>query len=172
MDAFNSNFNNSDSGYKTNDVTETRPKMPTPGSFLGFFRAAQPQPAPVSNASATPETTLTAPANGYHEPVPVYRGQYEKLYPLTFNTMPVDDASNSRLERAKLARYDRAQLFFLLRLERFLRLRHYWMEASPRSDESWKTDLALRSIYSAFRDCQKHGVGDDAQKLLKEWGCC
>ena len=49
--------------------------------------------------------------------------------------MPVDDATNTKLNRSKLGAYDRAQLFFLLRLERFLRLRHYWLEAMPRTDE-------------------------------------
>lgn len=174
MDAFNPNYNNSDSGFKTSDTTENRSKVPTPGSFLGFFRAAQ--ALPVNQASGvtsgtTPETSQ-ASTGSYYEPSPVYKGNYENLCPLSFNTVPVDDATNTRLDRTKLAKYDRAQLFFLLRLERFLRLRKYWLDAKPRTDESWKTELAMRSIFSALRDCQKHKVGEDAARLLREWDCC
>lgn len=174
MDAFNSNYNNNDSGFKTSDPAENHSKAPAPGSFLGFFRAAQ--ALPVNQASGvtsgtTPEVTPSTPGS-YYEPAPVYKGKYENLCPLSFNTAPVDDATNTRLERGKLAKYDRAQLFFLLRLERFLRLRKHWLDAKPRSDESWKTELAMRSIFSALRDCQKHNVGEDATRLLREWDCC
>lgn len=171
MDAFNSNYKNSgEAGYKANNDTKTS----APGTFLGFFRAVAPsnaQPAPAAPSAETCPAPV-APSTGYYEPAPVYRGKYEKLCPLNFNTMPVDDATNTRLERSKLGAYDRAQLFFLLRLERFLRLRHYWIEAMPRADEEWKTRLVLRGVFSALSDCQKHGVGEDAMKLIKDWGCC
>lgn len=174
MDAFNSNYNNSDSSYKTSEPSDNTTKPPAPGSFLGFFRAAQPLPvnqAASFTSGTTPETASTA-RSPYYEAAPVYKGQYNNLSPLNFNTSPVDDATNSRLDRSKLAKYDRAQLFFLLRLERFLRLRKYWLDAKPRADEGWKTELAMRSIFSALRDCQKHGVGEDGSKLLHEWECC
>src|SRR3712207_8859358 len=45
------------------------------------------------------------------------------LFPYTtlfrsFNTEPVDNANDTLLDRTKLSSYTRAQLFFLLRLER------------------------------------------------------
>lgn len=108
----------------------------------------------------------------YVEQTPVYRGQYKNLSPLYFNTEPVDNANDTSLERSRLSSYSRAQLFFLLRLERFLRLRQYWLNASPRTDENWKTDLVMRGIFSALEDCITHEVGEDAKQLLKEWNCC
>ncbi len=175
MDAFNFNAkNSSEAGYKANEP-ENRSKVPTPGTFLGFFRpSVSGAAAAVNNTSVDTEIrtdTSVAPI-GYYEPTPIYKGEYNNLSPLSFNTSPVDDATNSRLERDKLGRYESAQLFFLLRLERFLRLRQYWLDAKPRVDEAWKTQLALRGIYSALRDCQKHNVGEDGMKLIKEWGCC
>lgn len=172
MDAFNSNYKNGEAGYK---ASETKPAAP--GTFLGFFRAvapsnAQPATAPSNLSGTETASSPLAPGTGYYEPAPVYHGKYEKLCPLTFNTVPVDDATNTKLNRSKLGAYDRAQLFFLLRLERFLRLRHYWLEAMPRTDEEWKTTLVLRGVFSALSDCQKHGVGEDAMTLIKDWGCC
>ncbi|MDB5078671.1 MAG: hypothetical protein JWP00_595 [Chloroflexi bacterium] len=111
-------------------------------------------------------------ARSYIEQTPVYRGEYKNLSPLYFNTEPVDNANDTSLDRSKLSSYSRAQLFFLLRLERFLRLRHHWISASPRSDETWKTDLVMRGIFSALQDCITHEVGDDARQLLKNWNCC
>jgi hypothetical protein len=112
-----------------------------------------------------------SPAKVYSDPTPVYRGEYNNLCPLYFNTEPVDNANDTRLERSKISTYTRAQLFFLLRLERFLRLRHYWLKASPRQDEAWKTDLVLRGVFSALEDCIEHEVGADAKVLLQKWGC-
>ena len=111
-------------------------------------------------------------AETYAELAPVYRGEYKNLSPIYFNTEPVDNANDTRLDRSRLATYTRAQLFFLLRLERFLRLRHHWQKASPRQDEDWKTALVMRSIFSALEDCIKHEVGADARTLLTKWGCC
>lgn len=108
----------------------------------------------------------------YVEQTPVYRGEYKNLSPLYFNTEPVDNANDTSLDRSKLCTYSRAQLFFLLRLERFLRLRQHWLGASPRSDEQWKTELVMRGIFSALQDCITHGVGEDGKELLARWKCC
>ncbi|MBN9386598.1 MAG: hypothetical protein J0I20_00980 [Chloroflexi bacterium] len=108
----------------------------------------------------------------YVEQTPVYRGEYKSLSPLYFNTEPVDNANDTSLDRAKLSSYSRAQLFFLLRLERFLRLRQHWLQASPRADEQWKTELVMRGIFSALQDCITHGVGEDGKQLLARWKCC
>jgi hypothetical protein len=108
----------------------------------------------------------------YVEQTPVYRGEYKNLSPLYFNTEPVDNANDTSLDRSKLSSYSRAQLFFLLRLERFLRLRQHWLNASPRSDENWKTELVMRGIFSALEDCINHEVGEDGKQLLKKWNCC
>jgi|SwirhisoilCB1_FD_contig_41_9600119_length_831_multi_4_in_0_out_0_1 hypothetical protein len=113
-----------------------------------------------------------ARSRSYIEQTPVYRGEYKNLSPLYFNTEPVDNANDTSLERSKLSGYSRAQLFFLLRLERFLRLRQHWLKASPRNDESWKTDLVMRGIFSALQDCITHGVGEDGKELLARWKCC
>lgn len=111
-------------------------------------------------------------SRSYIEQAPVYKGEYKNLSPLYFNTEPVDNANDTSLDRAKLSGYSRAQLFFLLRLERFLRLRQHWLQASPRADESWKTDLVMRGIFSALQDCITHGVGEDGKQLLAKWKCC
>lgn len=108
----------------------------------------------------------------YIEQTPVYKGEYKNLSPLYFNTEPVDNANDTSLDRTKLSSYSRAQLFFLLRLERFLRLRQHWMQASPRTDENWKTELVMRGIFSALQDCIVHEVGEDGKQLLKKWSCC
>lgn len=112
------------------------------------------------------------PPRSYVDQTPVYKGEYKNLSPLYFNTEPVDNANDTSLDRAKLSAYSRAQLFFLLRLERFLRLRQHWMQASPRTDESWKTELVMRGIFSALQDCIVHEVGEDGKQLLKKWNCC
>lgn len=111
-------------------------------------------------------------SRSFVEQAPVYKGEYKNLSPLYFDTEPVDNANDTSLDRAKLSGYSRAQLFFLLRLERFLRLRQHWLEASPRADESWKTDLVMRGIFSALQDCIVHGVGEDGKELLARWKCC
>lgn len=112
------------------------------------------------------------PSRSYVEETPVYKGEYKNLSPLYFNTEPVDNANDTSLDRSKLSSYTRAQLFFLLRLERFLRLRQHWMQASPRTDESWKTELVMRGIFSALQDCITHDVGEDGKQLLQKWSCC
>jgi len=111
-------------------------------------------------------------SRSFIEQTPVYKGEYKNLSPLYFHTEPVDNANDTSLDRSKLSCYSRAQLFFLLRLERFLRLRQHWLQASPRADESWKTDLVMRGIFSALQDCITHGVGEDGKQLLAKWKCC
>lgn len=179
-----------DSGfaYQADDTsTSTQHRVPTSFGFgllraLGFSGQPAAADAPETTeldkgaqfsgflpAKVAPATTAVRP---YVDATPVYRGEYSNLSPLYFNTEPVDNANDTRLDRSRLTSYTRAQLFFLLRLERFLRLRMHWQKASPRSDEKWKTDLVLRGVYSALQDCIKHGVGDDGKALLKKWDCC
>jgi len=160
MDTLNPEYrNNSDS---------SQAKASGSVGFLNFFKALQ--NGAEQQAVVGLETPLAiAP---FHEPAPIYKGSYAKLSPLAFNTLPVDNAANSKLNPQTLGEYNRAQLFFLLRLERFLRLRKYWLDAMPRTDEAWKTSLALRGIFSAMRDCREHGVGEVAMQLLKDWECC
>jgi hypothetical protein len=127
---------------------------------------------PTSEGEGGAEFAGFVHTRSYVEQTPVYRGQYKNLSPLYFNTEPVDNANDTSLDRLKLSSYSRAQLFFLLRLERFLRLRQHWLQASPRTDEKWKTDLVMRGIFSALRDCITHGVGEDGKQLLARWKCC
>lgn len=134
--------------------------------------AAQPAPAEADNGAEFAGFVKPAPSRSYIEQTPVYKGEYRNLSPLYFNTEPVDNANDTSLDRSKLSSYTRAQLFFLLRLERFLRLRQHWMQASPRADESWKTELVMRGIFSALQDCITHDVGEDGKELLKKWSCC
>jgi hypothetical protein len=127
---------------------------------------------PASEGEGGAEFAGFVNTRSYVEQTPVYRGEYKNLSPLYFNTEPVDNANDTSLDRLKLSGYSRAQLFFLLRLERFLRLRQHWLQASPRADEKWKTDLVMRGIFSALQDCITHGVGEDGKELLARWKCC
>ncbi len=189
MDTYRSNRDNEQDfdgayAYPANELpTQAQPK-PNTGFGFNLLKALR-MNAQAQNATeaglVNPPTELERGAQfagfveapkTYIEPTPVYRGQYDNLCPLYFNTEPVDNANDTRLERTKLTSYSRAQLFFLLRLERFLRLRHHWEKASPRNDETWKTNLVMRSIYSALQDCINHEVGQDARTLLGKWGCC
>ncbi len=106
------------------------------------------------------------------EPVPVFKGNYAHLTPLRFNTQPVDDIYNTRLNRTQLNLYHFQQTRALLRLERFLRLRKYWLAAQPRTDEAWKTTLVIRGIFAALCDCRHLGLSQPASQLLKDWDCC
>ena len=139
---------------------------------LRLSSQAQQIPAETDNGAEFAGFVKPAPSRSYIEQTPVYRGEYKNLSPLYFNTEPVDNANDTSLDRSKLSSYSRAQLFFLLRLERFLRLRQHWMQASPRTDESWKTDLVMRGIFSALQDCITHDVGEDGKQLLRKWNCC
>ncbi|HEX2910338.1 MAG TPA: hypothetical protein VH186_05980 [Chloroflexia bacterium] len=193
MDTFNRDFgkeNETDTefAYPANDFSSgsNQARVPNAGFGFGLLKALRMNAQNTETTAAPVERPLydrlndtgaefagfVAPKTAYVEPAPVYKGEYKHLCPLYFNTEPVDNANDTRLDRSKLAGYSRAQLFFLLRLERFLRLRHYWLDASPRQDEQWKTDLIMRSVYSAYRDCVKHEVGEDGKILLSAWGCC
>lgn len=189
MDTFSSNYGKerremeTEYAYPVEDST-TQSKVPAPGFGFGLLKALRLAQA-ATNAETRPAQpdvddgarfagfiSPVEPARSYVDTTPVYKGEYENLCPLYFNTEPVDNANDTRLDRTKLSSYTRAQLFFLLRLERFLRLRYYWLKASPRQDEQWKTDLALRGIFSAYRDCSEHDVCDDAKALMRAWECC
>jgi hypothetical protein len=176
--------------YESDDLTTSNPDQPrlANGGFgysllkalhLGNQAPALPQNRPDCETTETVWTDKGAEFAGfvnstraYVEQTPVYRGEYKNLSPLYFNTEPVDNANDTSLDRSKLGSYSRAQLFFLLRLERFLRLRQHWLNASPRSDETWKTNLVMRGIFSALEDCINHEVGEDGKQLLKKWNCC
>ena len=185
MDTYSSNYgkekdSETDYAYPASDAP-VQSRTASSGFGFGLLKALRIAQAQAAAPAEAPAADLEQGAqfagfvktnNAYLEPAPVYRGEYNNLSPLYFNTEPVDNANDTRLDRSKLAGYTRAQLFFLLRLERFLRLRYYWLKANPRSDESWKTNLVVRSIFSAYQDCAKHDICDDARALLERWDCC
>ncbi len=191
MDTFKSDYNHeqdkdSEFAYPITDTPTATPTQPrTLGASFGFglFNAlglghsTENNAQPVDNASKSKAEEVAqfggfVEKQTYIDPTPIYRGEYKNLSPLYFDTKAVNNANNTRLDRSKLASYSRSQLFFLLRLERFLRLRYHWLQASPRQDESWKTELVTRGIFSALRDCVDREVGKDAKALLKSWECC
>jgi hypothetical protein len=60
--------------------------------------------------------------------------------------------------------YSEVQLFFLLRLERMLRVRREHAVLSNTND--WWAKLLTKAIYSTYCDCIETGVGEDARKLF------
>ncbi|HEX2922823.1 MAG TPA: hypothetical protein VHS06_05950 [Chloroflexota bacterium] len=60
--------------------------------------------------------------------------------------------------------YSEVQLFFLLRLERLLRVRREHAALSTSND--WWAKLLSKAIYSTYCDCIELGVGEDARSLL------
>ncbi len=70
-----------------------------------------------------------------------------------------------KLERqARIKPYSEVQLFFLLRLERLLRVRREHTTISNSSD--WWAKLLNRAIYSTYCDCIELSVGEDARSLF------
>ncbi len=80
----------------------------------------------------------------------------------SWNVKSIRERASDRQGRVKP--YTELQLFFLLRLERLLRLRREHAILSSTSD--WWAKLLNRAIYSTFCDCIELGVGEDARGLL------
>ncbi|HEX2988188.1 MAG TPA: hypothetical protein VHS06_08475 [Chloroflexota bacterium] len=66
--------------------------------------------------------------------------------------------------QGRIKPYSEVQLFFLLRLERLLRVRREHAALSASND--WWAKLLSRAIYSTYCDCIELGVGEDARSLL------
>ncbi len=74
----------------------------------------------------------------------------------------IEERRNERNPRIKP--YTEVQLFFLLRLERLLRIRREHAALSHSSD--WWAKLLNKAIYSTYCDCIELGVGEDARSLF------
>lgn len=79
-----------------------------------------------------------------------------------WNTKSIEGQRSERHSRIKP--YSEVQLFFLLRLERLLRVRREHAALANSSD--WWAKLLNRAIYSTYCDCIELGVGEDARSLL------
>lgn len=66
--------------------------------------------------------------------------------------------------QSRLRPFNEVQLFFLLRMERLLRLRREHAQLSNSAD--WWAKLLTKAIYSTYCDCIELGVGEEARKLL------
>ncbi len=66
--------------------------------------------------------------------------------------------------QGRIKPYSEVQLFFLLRLERLLRVRREHAALSTSND--WWAKLLSKAIYSTYCDCIEAGVGEDARSLL------
>jgi hypothetical protein len=66
--------------------------------------------------------------------------------------------------QSRIKPYSDVQLFFLLRLERLLRVRREHAALSNSSD--WWAKLLNKAIYSTYCDCIEIGVGEDARTLF------
>ncbi len=66
--------------------------------------------------------------------------------------------------QSRIKPYTELQLFFLLRLERLLRVRREHTTLASSND--WWAKLLSRAIYSTYCDCIELGVGDDARSLF------
>ena len=67
-------------------------------------------------------------------------------------------------ERPRLKPYSDVQLFFLLRLDRLLRVRREHTTLANSSD--WWAKLLSKAIYSTYCDCIELDVGEDARSLF------
>ncbi len=77
----------------------------------------------------------------------------------------IKSIEGQRSERqARIKPYSEVQLFFLLRLERLLRVRRE--HAALASSSDWWAKLLNKAIYSTFCDCIELGVGEDARSLF------
>jgi hypothetical protein len=161
-------------GYNA-EPTETNPKPASSNGFLSILKEIQYLYAPYQGelAPIPVEKTSTAPAtpapNRFYESNPVYKGHYTNLCPLTFDTASADNFDETKLSWVITRTCNQTQLFFLLRLERLLRLRKYWLNAQPLQHEAWKTNLIVRSIYSTLCVCQNTGIGEEGLYLIKAW---
>lgn len=80
----------------------------------------------------------------------------------SWNVKSIEDRRGERQSRIKP--YSELQLFFLLRLERLLRVKREHATLSDSTD--WWAKLLSKAIYSTYCDCIEQGVGEDARKLL------
>lgn len=80
----------------------------------------------------------------------------------SWNIKSIEERGSERQSRIKP--YSEVQLFFLLRLERLLRVRREHMALSASSD--WWAKLLNKAIYSTYCDCIELGVGEDARNLF------
>ena len=80
----------------------------------------------------------------------------------SWNIKSIEERGNER--QSKIKPYSELQLFFLLRLERLLRVRREHMALSASSD--WWAKLLNKAIYSTYCDCIELGVGEDARSLF------
>lgn len=79
-----------------------------------------------------------------------------------WNVKSIEEPRSQRPSRVRP--YTEVQLFFLLRLERLLRLRREFAVLSTAGD--WHAKLLSRAIYSTYCDCIEQAVGEDAKKRL------
>lgn len=79
-----------------------------------------------------------------------------------WNVKSIEERRSERQTRIKP--YSEVQLFFLLRLERLLRIRREHAALSISSD--WWAKLLSKAIYSTYCDCIELGVGEDARNLF------
>jgi len=66
--------------------------------------------------------------------------------------------------QGRIKPYTEVQLFFLLRLERLLRVRREHSALANSND--WWGKLLNKAIYSTYCDCIELGVGEDARSLF------
>ena len=77
----------------------------------------------------------------------------------------IKSIESQRSERqARIKPYSEVQLFFLLRLERLLRVRREHTALATSND--WWAKLLSKAIYSTYCDCIELGVGEDARSLF------
>lgn len=79
-----------------------------------------------------------------------------------WNVKSIEERKGERPSRIRP--YSEIQLFFLLRLERLLRVKREHATLSSAGD--WWSKLLSRAIYSTYCDCIEQAVGEDAKKLL------
>ncbi len=79
-----------------------------------------------------------------------------------WNVNPIGDRRGGR--QARIKPYTELQLFFLLRLERLLRVRRE--HAALANSNDWWAKLLNKAIYSTFCDCIELAVGEDARSLF------
>lgn len=79
-----------------------------------------------------------------------------------WNVKSIEDRKSER--QSRIRPYSELQLFFLLRLERLLRVRREHASLSNSTD--WWAKLLSKAIYSTYCDCIEQGVGEDGRKLL------
>lgn len=80
----------------------------------------------------------------------------------SWGTKSIEERRSDR--QSKTRPYSELQLFYLLRLERMLRVRREHAALSS-SEDNWSR-LLSKAIYSSYCDCIELQVGEDAKNLL------